>query len=144
VDLDSLDEVERNLAALRPHRAPSELRAGVLDAVHRELRAARWDRRLARAAMLLVMVGLGLNLMLGMRPVKPSHSLPPDLARSTSPQLLVDTAVVIAEATDASTGSRVARQLAAMSGHELTRDEAAAIDAATERGRNHSTNGNQG
>ena len=56
-------------------------------------------------------------------------------------QSLVDTAVVVAEATDAATGSRFARQLAAMSGEELTAHEQKAIDAAV---RHVMANGNKG
>jgi hypothetical protein len=76
--------------------------------------------------------------------VTSSNSQLPSIARPTSQQLLIDTAIVVAEATDASTGIRFARQLAAMSGHELTRDEAAAIDAAIQREESHATNGNRG
>jgi hypothetical protein len=143
MDNESLEQVEQHLAALRPLGAPAALRIAVLQATHRELQASRWDRRLARAAMSLVMVGLGLNVAIGLRPMN-LHGRLPSVVRSNSQQSLVDTAIVIAEATDAATGSRFARQLAAMSGHELTRDEAAAIDAAVQRAENHDTNGNRG
>jgi hypothetical protein len=143
MDDHSLEQVERHLAALRPRGAPATLRTAVLAATHRELRAARWDRWLSRAAMLLVMVGVGLNVALGLRPMN-SRGQSPSVVRTSSQQSLVDTAIVIAEATDAATGSRFARQLAVMCGHELTRDEAAAIDAAVRRVEKHETNGNRG
>jgi hypothetical protein len=144
VDNDSLDQVEQLLAALWPNDVPPTLRATVLAATRRELQAARWDRRLARAAILLLMVGLGLNVAIGLRPIQLSKSKLPGVAASSSQQQLVDTAIVIAEATDAATGSRFARQLATMSGHTLTRDEAAEIDAAVNREAKHATNGNRG
>jgi hypothetical protein len=39
---------------------------------------------------------------------------------------------LVAEVTDAATGSRIARSLAAMAGDELTKDEEAEIDSAIE------------
>jgi hypothetical protein len=142
---DSLEQVERYLATLQPRDAPPALRAAVLTTARCELHAARWDRRLTRAATLLLTVGLVLNLALGLRPVNPRGGHSQSVTAARSQRLLVNTAVVIAEATDASTGIRVARQLAAMSGRELTSEEAAAIDAAVEQsGNHHSTNGNRG
>jgi hypothetical protein len=57
---------------------------------------------------------------------------------------LVDTAVVVAEATDARTGRQFARQLAAMTGYKLTVDEAAAIDAAVGQASHDSSEGKKG
>jgi hypothetical protein len=142
---ESLEFIESRLAALHPLVAPRELRGAVLADVRRELRAARWDRRLARVAAVLLAVGVGLNLAIGLQSTGSSHGQPPRVAHSDARQSLLDTAVVVAEATDAATGSRYARQLAAMSGRELTADEAAAIDAAVERAATHATtNGNKG
>jgi hypothetical protein len=138
---DSLEVIERQLTAVLSSGAPPELRGAVLADVQRELRAARWDRRLTRAAALLLVVGVGLNVAIGLRSTGSREAAPQQMARSNSRQSLVDTAVVVAEATDAATGSRFARQLAAMSGRELTADEAAAIEAAVRRA---VKNGNRG
>jgi hypothetical protein len=66
------------------------------------------------------------------------------MVQARSRQSLVETAVVVAQATDAATGRRFARQLAAISGHKLTADDAAAIDAAIERPMSHVVNGGRG
>ena len=91
---------------------------------------------------MLLVVGVGLNVAIGLRSAGSRDAAPQQIARSSSQQSLVETAIVVAEATDAATGSRFARQLAAMSGRELTADEAAAIDAAVERAAH--ANGNKG
>ena len=133
MDSESLEQVERQLAGFRPSAAPAELRASVLAEMQRELRAARWDRRLARAAAVLLVVGIGLNLAIGISSSGSSDVRSRPVAHSNSQQSLLDTAVVVAQATDAATGRRFARQLAVLSGHELTEAEAAAIDAAVQR-----------
>jgi hypothetical protein len=124
----SRDEIERQLAGLAPSAAPRELRTAVLDGLQRELRAARWDWRLARAAAALLVVGAVLNLAIGLRPID-SRGMNQPVAGTRS-QSLVEAAVVVAEVTDAATGSRFAHQMAAMAGVELTTAEAAAIEAA--------------
>ena len=98
--------------------------------VQRELRAARWDRSLAQAAAVLLIVGVGLNLSIGMRSME-ARGARQQIIGSRS-QSLVDTAVVVAEATDVTTGRRFVHQLAAIAGVELTNAEVAAIDAALE------------
>jgi hypothetical protein len=125
---ESLEQIERQLAGIKPGGAPCELRSAVLDGVRRELRAARWDRRLARVAAVLLVVGVGLNASIGLH-TRNSRETGRRIA-GTSSQSLLDTAVIVAEATDAATGRRFARQLAAMAGLELSSAEAAAIDAA--------------
>ena len=130
---DSLAQLEQQLTGIPLLAAPAELRGALLSNVQRELRAARWDRRLARAAALLLVGGVALNVATGLRMSNLGVEQHEQIAGSSSQQLLVDTAIVVAEATDAATGGRFARQLAAMSGRELTVDEAAAIDAAIER-----------
>jgi hypothetical protein len=57
------------------------------------------------------------------------------LADETRAKSLIDTAIVVAEATDANTGRTFARQLAALSGRELTDQEIASINAAVTRDR---------
>lgn len=125
-----LEQLECQFAALPTSVLPVGMRAAVLADVERELRAARWDRRLGRAAAALLVIGVGLNFSAGWQlggSVKGRHE---NVARAEVRPSLVDTAVIVAEATNAETARRFARQLAAMSGRELTADEAAAIDAA--------------
>jgi hypothetical protein len=126
----TLEQIERQVAGVAPEGAPPALRAAVLADVHRELRAARWDRRLARAAALLLVVGVGMNLAAGLQSENIASKRPRGATQANSRRSLVETAIVVAEATDARTGRHFARQLAAMTGHRLTVDEAAAIDAA--------------
>lgn len=145
MDQEPLDEFEQQLAATCPAGPDSELRRVVMSGVARELRAARWDRRLARAAVLLLVVGVGLNALLAIRGSRPDGRRAGQVAADRSQESLLETAVVVAEATDPETGRRFAQQLAAWSGRELSGDELAAIDAAV---KSHSTriepNGNEG
>jgi hypothetical protein len=62
---EALEEIERQLTGLHPSAAPGALRAAVLAGVQRELRGARWDRRLARAAAVLLVLGVVLNVSIG-------------------------------------------------------------------------------
>lgn len=145
IDQESLEQFEQQLTATRTAGAPAELRRFVLNDVERELRAARWDRRLALAAMILLAIGVAMNSSLALRGVRPYEPRASDVARVRSPESLIETAVVVAEATDAETGRIFARQLAAMSGRELSGDEIAAIDAAILRASTHTTtNGDRG
>jgi hypothetical protein len=126
-----LEQVERQIASVRAMGSPTELRGAVLSGVERELRAARWDRRLARVAAALLMLGVVMNVATGLRSVESgqvAHS-----RRADSRPSLVDTAIIVAEATDAATARQYARQMAAMAGRKLTDGEAAAIDAAVQR-----------
>jgi type II secretory pathway component PulM len=126
---DSFHELERQLTVAGATGAPPHLRSAVLAGVARELRAARWDRRLARAAAMLLIVGVGLNAAL----VWQGGSAPEQrrqFAQQTASNSLVDTAIIVAEATDAETGRTFARQLAALRGRELTDQEIASIEAA--------------
>lgn len=136
--------IEGQLAVVHPKAAPPALRAAVLADVERELREARWDRRLGRAAVVLLLLGLGLNFSAGWQlggSVKERHA---NVARSEVRPSLVDTAIIVAEATDAETARHYARQLAAMSGREITADEAAAIDAAVAQPAIHRADGKRG
>jgi hypothetical protein len=128
---DSFHELERQLTAAGATAAPPHLRYAVLADVARELRAARWDRRLARAAAMLLIVGVGLNAALVWQRggnTDPRHQ---QFAQQPPSNSLVETAIVVAEATNAETGRTFARQLAALRGRELTDQEIATIDAAT-------------
>lgn len=129
-----LDEFESQLAAASPAGAPTELRRAVLNNVERELRASRWDRRLARAAVILLAFGIGLNAYHVLSPLDASMLRNRQIARVESSQTLIETAIAVAEATNADTGRLFARQWAAMSGRALTDHEIAEIDA-TDRDR---------
>lgn len=126
---ESIEHIELQISAASQIGAPIELRMAVLANVQRELRAAKWDRRLVRAAAVLLVVGVGLNVGIVLKPAV-ERGVSSQVAESNARQSLVDTAVVVAEATDAKTGSEYARQMAAMMGHKLTADDVAAIDAA--------------
>jgi hypothetical protein len=130
MDQEPLDEFEQQLAATRRTGAPSELRRIVLNDIERELRAARWDHRLARAAVLLLVVGVGMNASLALVGSRPNEPRGGRVASDRPEQSLVEAAIVVAEATDVATGRRFAQQMAALSGRELTAQEIAAIDAA--------------
>jgi hypothetical protein len=140
----SLERIERQIASMRAAESPKELRGAVLVDVQRELRAARWDRRLARAAAALLVVAVGLNVAAGWLGDESLRVPQSHVAASDVRPSLVDAAVVVAEATDAATGKRIARQLAAISGRSLTADETAAIDAAVERPAAHVADGRRG
>jgi hypothetical protein len=127
---ESLEQVERQIASVRPVGPPVELRGAVLGGVHRELQAARWDRRLARAAVLLLVVGVGLNVAMARHGSNIRHATTRDIADARSQQSLVQSAVIVAETVDSDTARKYSRQLAAMRGWELSPDEAAEIDAA--------------
>jgi hypothetical protein len=129
---DGIEELEQRLASLKLDGPPKEFRGEVLAGVHRELAAARWDRRLARAAVGLLAVGVGMNLAIGLR-AGGSMSGNRQVAGGPSRESLVQVAVTVAEATDAETGRRFARQLAAMSGLSLSSEQSAAIDAAVKQ-----------
>jgi arginine utilization protein RocB len=127
---DSLTELEQQLSQARTAGAPSQLRAAVLSDVAGELRAARWDRRLARAAVVLLVVGVGLNAALvwqGGSTLEQPHR---QLANDSAQDSLIQTAIAVAEATNTETAQTFARQLAALRGRELTDQEIATIAAA--------------
>jgi hypothetical protein len=141
---ETCDLIESQLANVHPKAAPAALRAAVLADVERELRAACWDRRLGRVATALIMIGVGLNFTAGWRLGGSVNVRHENVAQSEMRPSLVDTAVIVAEATDAETARQFARQLAAMSGREITADEAAAIDAAVGQAVAHSADGKRG
>ena len=88
-----------------------------------------------RTAALLLIFGVGLNIALAFPDARPRGAGQGQVARNPSPEVLIDTAIVVAEATDAETGRQYARQVAALSGRVLTDQEIAAIDAAANGGR---------
>jgi hypothetical protein len=141
---ESLEQVEQQIASARQTGLPTELRGAVLGEIHRELRAAWWERQLARAAVLLLVVGVGMNAVIGFRADAAHDQYARGDRQTVAQSSLVDTAIVIAEATDAATAQRIARQLAAMRGRKLTADEAAAIDSAVHRPASRGATGNKG
>ncbi len=58
-----LEQIERRLARLQPPPAPAELRMRTLNSVHRQLAGQRWESRLGRVAVALLLVGVGLNVI---------------------------------------------------------------------------------
>jgi hypothetical protein len=130
MDGDSFDMIERQIASVGAPDAPKELRSVVLGNVQKELRAARWDRRLGRTAAAMLMAGVGLNAAVAWHS---DRSQPSRLAAGPTRDSLIHTAIIVAEATDAPAARRYARQFAALRGRQLSGEDAAAIDAAIER-----------
>lgn len=110
------------------HPAPASLRDEVLAATRHELRAQRWDRRFSRAAILLVLAGIGLNVGAGLRG---EGTASPSATYATN-DVLVRTGVAVARATDVETGRLMAHQLAAIQDQSISPQQLAALDAAIE------------
>jgi hypothetical protein len=123
------ENLERQLASQPLSGAPQNLRTAVLDDVHRELTAARWDRWLGQVAGMLLIAGVGMNASIGTWPVDDSS---PNVRLASMPNTdaLTDIAASVANATDAETGQRFAVQLASLAGWSLSREQATAIDSA--------------
>jgi hypothetical protein len=133
---ETIEQIEQQIRGLRPLESPAELRAAVLADVRQELGSARWDRRLARAAAILLVVGVGMNAAF----LLPERGASPQLGAVKPKQdSLVQVAISVAEATDLQTGQRVAHRLATMAGRRLSIGELAAMDAAIERKTSHGT-----
>ena len=126
---EQVEDIERTIFSSAA-QAPGELRDAVLRDVRRELTAARWDRWLGRAAAALLIVGVGLNGILGWQGARDADALLVGSGRGR--EALVETAIAVAAATDAETGRRFARQMAALGGWSLTDEQWAAIDAAAQ------------
>jgi hypothetical protein len=123
----SLTRLEQQLAAGSDDAVvPDALRNAVLAATRRELRAQRWDRRLGRAAVGLLVAGVGFNVAAGLT----SERFSPTQQSLASSNGLVQTAVAVAQATDRETGRLLAQQLAAWQGRSVTPKQLAAIEAA--------------
>jgi hypothetical protein len=104
--------VEQQLVRWATEGAPDELRAVVLRRVRRELRAARWDRRLVRAAVVLLSLGVGMNLVVaGGQGVSPDRT-----AASPTAHEIGELAANLADATDVETASVFARRMASLGG----------------------------
>ena len=104
----------------------------MLRSVHRQLAGQRWERRLARFTIAVLLIGSALNWSVGWG----DHNLhlpASQFASRPSSQAIVEVAVAIGRATDAETGSSMARHLAALSGTPLSPEQAAAIDLEIQR-----------
>ena len=122
---DDLQPVENQLAQWRPDGASPELRTVVLRQVRRELRAACWDRRLARTAAILLVVGVGMNIAIVWQPLNPVGQ---HVATRPTPQAIGELAATLAEATDVETASLFARQMAALRGWPAKGEEVTIIE----------------
>jgi hypothetical protein len=124
---DSFTNLEQQLAARANDAiAPGAIRDTVLTAARRELRSQRWDRRLGRAAVGLLVAGVGFNVAAGLT----SERVAPMRQSLASDAGLVQSAVAFAQATDIETGRLLAHQLAAWQGRSVSPQQLAAIDAA--------------
>jgi hypothetical protein len=120
-----LEPLEDQLSRARQPAAPVELRAPVLAAVHRQLAAQGWDRRLARMAAVLLVVGFCLNWTISLRD---EGTVRGAIGVASTPEAIVDTAVAVARATDVETGSRIAQHLSALGGTSLSPQQLTAIE----------------
>jgi hypothetical protein len=123
-NLDDLESIERQLTNLPLPSAPPSLRSAVLKDVHRNLKAQRWDRRLARVTAALLAVGIGLNATAGWRGPEPAVNR---AVVESRPDVIARVAVLISQATDAETARQFARHLAALDGMTLSPLQEAAI-----------------
>src|SRR4051812_42070234 len=98
------EDIERQIVAANVPDLPAELRGKVLADMQCELRAARWDRRLARIVAAVLVVGVGLNVLNGMR--SSALDRPANLHVADDRASLVDTAIVVAQMSDVATAQR--------------------------------------
>ncbi len=127
MDIEPIDPLEHTLAQSPPSGAPVTLRGPILAAMQRELAAQRRDWRIGQIAVALVVLGIGLNIVVGLQSMSVMHRSG-ELAVTS--EAIVNVATAVAKATDAETGSRMAQHLAALSGMTLTKDQTAAIQQA--------------
>lgn len=117
---DDDQELEQRLACAMPRGAPASLRDTTLAQVQRELRSARWDRLLGRLAAAILVVGVGLNAALALQGDARSTNATKSRMAGSSRAALAETAVIVADATDAETARRFVRQMAALGRWELS------------------------
>jgi hypothetical protein len=124
MDDPALEPIERQLTSMPLANAPAKLRGELLAGVHRQLAAQRWDRRLGRAAIVLLVVGVGLNAAISW----PGRQLPSNhVVAEFQPDAITQAAIAMAEATNAETGVQIARHLAALGGMTLSQQQQAEI-----------------
>ncbi len=129
------DSVEARLARLQPSVAVNGLREATLMQVQRELHASRWDRRLSRVAVVLLVVGIGMNVAtVNERPTLPTGGLfaaRPTMKSTTDS--IAELAITMADATDIKTANIFARHLAVLGGFPLGSDQNDAIKREIDR-----------
>jgi hypothetical protein len=125
VDDSELESIEWQLSQLPLASAPHQLRTAVLSDMRRQVKAQRWERRMAQAAVALLLAGIGMNAAVGWQSRQSGAN--PAIADSR-PEAIARAAAFMAEATDAETGREFARHLAALSGTTLDRQQEAAIE----------------
>jgi hypothetical protein len=133
--------LEDQLARCTPAGAPTELRGVVRTQVQRELRAARWDRRLSRAASVLLVLGVGMSgLVHRLYPLTPAGP-----STRPTPQAIGRLAATVAAATDIDTARQFARQMAALQGWSSQGEEMKTIQRIFQRSQTQMTpNGKDG
>jgi hypothetical protein len=104
-----IDPIEQQFANLSRASAPVTLREAVLQDVGSQLRAQRWERRLLRIAVVMFVVGVALNASVSWFA---GSGFQGQKVAGYEPESLKQVAAAVAEATDAETGARFARQLA--------------------------------
>ena len=120
----NMNEIERHLLRAAPTRAPDEMRSAILGSMQSELRRARWDRRLARAAAVLVCLAVGLNGVALWRGYEQQRLA--KLQRPT-PRAIVEVAEMITSVTDEETGRWFEEHLLALRTHRPHTDAHAAM-----------------
>jgi hypothetical protein len=117
---DDDQELEQRLACAMPRGAPVGLRDSTLAQVQRELRRARWDRRLGRLAAAIFVVGVALNVGVVLQGDARSSDAANSRMSANSRAALAETEIIVADATDAETARRFVRQMAALGRWELS------------------------
>ncbi len=127
---ESSEHLEQQLARIQPSGVPQELRATVMMAVHRQLIAQRWDRRLVRVAAALLVTGIALNWTVILRDGTGLHG---QIGDGQKPEAIVEVAVAVAQATDVQTATSFAQHLAALNGASLSPQQSAAMQQEIQR-----------
>jgi hypothetical protein len=104
-----IDPVEQQLASLWRASAPATLREAVLQDLGAQLRAQHWERRLLQVAVGMFVVGVALNASVSWFA---GSGFQGHQVAVYEPESIKQIAAAVAEATDAETGARFARQLA--------------------------------
>lgn len=127
MDDELIDPVEEQLRVLPMGEAPKGLRDVTLATVRRQLAAARWERRIARTTVLLLLLGVALNVRFD---TDQEHRSEVDVALKSMPENIIEVGVTVAEATDPETGSRFAKRIANLVGSQMTRQQVIALEQA--------------
>src|SRR5688572_25953103 len=117
---DDVQELEQRLACAMPRGAPANLRDAALAQVQRELSSARWDKRLGCLAAGIFISGVVLNAGVVLQGDSRSSDAAKSRMAANSRAALAETAVIVADATDAETARRFVRQMVALGGWDLS------------------------